>query len=150
MKAARQKTLNDPVKCAAQKAKVSRVLKGRKLSDGHRLKISLATKERYKSPEEHKKTSECKIGERNAQWRGGISSGKYCHKFNEYLRESIRDEFGRKCVICGIAENGQRLDVHHVNFDKAAGCYGKRWNLVPLCRSCHAWTTSHRWQAFVC
>ena len=28
----------------------------------------------------------------NGRWRGGLSFGKYCHKFNDELKEEIREE----------------------------------------------------------
>jgi len=89
-------------------------------------------------------------GPRNHQWRGGLSFLPYCPKWTEKLRESIRDEYGRKCYLCHTteAENKRKLSVHHVNFDKMAGCYGKRWNLLPLCQKCHNQSSNHRFEYF--
>lgn len=88
--------------------------------------------------------AERRLGENNPRWLGGKSFEPYCQKFNEYLKEEIRDAFGRKCFLCGVSENGRKLSVHHINFDKQAGCYGKKWNLIPLCTSCHTKTTNNR------
>jgi hypothetical protein len=148
LQVAQQKIYADPEKGRRRREAIGNQFRGKPLSPAHKEKIARAARERYKNPEAHEVTSRCKRGPKNAQWRGGISDNKYCYKFTRLLRESIREEHGRRCVMCGCHENGQKLDVHHVNFDKSAGCYGKRWNLVPLCRSCHAWTTTHRWQAF--
>lgn len=89
-------------------------------------------------------------GPNNHQWRGGVSYLPYCSKWTEKLRESIRDNFGRKCFICSMNEvgNGRKLSVHHVNFDKMSGCYGKQWNLVALCHKCHTKTTNSRFEYF--
>lgn len=83
-------------------------------------------------------------GDKNPNWRGGVSFGKYCPKFNDSIREEVRNKFYRKCVICGKDEimNKRKLDVHHVDYDKYQGCDGKKWVLVPLCRSCHSKTSS--------
>ena len=82
-------------------------------------------------------------------WRGGISK-VYCEKWTEELRESIREAFGRKCYLCPITEkeNGSKLSVHHINFDKQSGCFGKRWNLVPLCKKHHAKSSNCRFEYF--
>lgn len=91
------------------------------------------------------------IGEKNPRWRGGISFLPYCHKFNKPLKEEIRELFRRKCYICEKTEkeNKKRLDVHHCDFNKQQGCKGNlTWKLLPLCKSCHAWTSHHRHEAF--
>lgn len=88
-------------------------------------------------------------GERSPFWKGGISFGKYCPKFNETLKEEVRRAFGRTCVVCGAhEEEGRRLAVHHVDYNKVQGCKGMRWSLVPLCASCHSKTNSNRWYWF--
>lgn len=87
-------------------------------------------------------------GENHPCWKGGISFEPYCHKFNNALKESIRDEFGRECYICGAKENGIRLHIHHVDYNKNTLCNGKTWGLVPLCQSCHAKTNWDRWYWF--
>ena len=58
------------------------------------------------------------------------------------LKERIRDREGRRCALCGKtkAENGRKLDVHHIDEDKHNLAPE---NLVALCASCHGKT---RWQ----
>jgi uncharacterized protein YifN (PemK superfamily) len=90
-------------------------------------------------------------GDKNSQWRGGISFEPYCVKFNEEFKEYIRSKFGHKCFLCPTtqAENGKKLSVHHVNYNKDCGCDGdKTCNFVPLCKSCHTGTNTNReyWQ----
>ena len=80
-------------------------------------------------------------GERNYRWRGGISKEPYPFTFDKLYKEKIRERDGRRCVLCGTLENGKRLHVHHIDFDKR--------NMNPLmkaslCASCHPWTTGHR------
>lgn len=85
-------------------------------------------------------------GENSPAWKGGKSFEPYCPKFNNELKERIRDSFGRRCIICGKseAENQKRLAVHHVDYDKGQGCHGKSWKLVPLCSGCHTKTNNDR------
>ena len=88
------------------------------------------------------KKSEAFRGEKSYRWKGGISQ-KYCDKFNSILKENVRETFGRKCFLCGVPENGRKLEVHHCDFNKGQGC-GRQWNLVPLCKSCHTKTSHNR------
>jgi hypothetical protein len=96
----------------------------------------------YKHSEE---TCKYKIGANNPNWNGGSSYSPYCPKFNEQLKEEIRSGFNRKCFLCEKTEkdNGKRLDVHHCDYNKGQGC-GLKWNLVPLCHTCHLKTNTNR------
>lgn len=105
-------------------------------------------KNKHLSLNHRKKLSESKIGkvkELSNNWQGGISFEPYCPKFNNKLKEKIREQYNRKCLNCGkdekdnITKTGkhEKLCVHHVDRDKEQGCNGKAWNLIPLCRSCH-------------
>ena len=91
--------------------------------------------------------------ENSHNWKGGISFEPYCIKFNNAYKESIRELFDRKCFLCGNTEedNGRKLDVHHVNYNKECGCDGSKCVCVPLCRSCHMKTNGDRdyWQALI-
>lgn len=82
-------------------------------------------------------------GKLSPAWRGGPVNKGYCPKFNEDLRESVREAFGRRCYLCGKteADDGRRLAVHHVDYMRSQGC-GQRWSLIPLCLVCHAKTTA--------
>lgn len=87
------------------------------------------------------------LAHKNPNWRGGKSFEPYPTTWNFRLREAIRDRDGRSCQICGMAENGKRLAVHHIDYDKKN--IAPR-NLISLCHLCHCKTNSKRdyWQAF--
>lgn len=90
-----------------------------------------------------------KVGANHPNWKGGIAFEPYCYKFNDALKEQIRNAFDRKCVMCGTSESeyitkmknaGKRpckLHVHHIGSNKMQGCNGIKINLVPLCAPCH-------------
>ena len=72
-------------------------------------------------------------GENSYLWCGGISFEPYCKMFNNYLKEQVRIRDNRICQECGKTEkeNGEKLIVHHVHYDKN-NCYP---DLISLCRS---------------
>ena len=83
-----------------------------------------------------------KTGEDHINWKGGVGFAPYCYKFNNKLKESIRERDNRTCQLCGIKENEgrRRLDVHHIHYDKP-NCEP---DLVSLCRSCHTKVNRNR------
>ncbi|MBC8521274.1 MAG: hypothetical protein H8D26_04700 [Methanomicrobia archaeon] len=86
-------------------------------------------------------------GENAPNWQGGISFEPYCEKFNFAFKEYIREKFGRVCFLCGKTEeeNGERLSIHHVNYDKDCLCNDNlTCQFVPLCRSCNAKVNNNR------
>jgi len=90
------------------------------------------------SDERRKKISKSHIGIRtgaeNHFWKGGISFEPYCYKFNNTLREKIRERDNRTCQLCGKKENGHRHAVHHIHYDKP-NCEP---DLITLCMSCNS------------
>ena len=92
-------------------------------------------------------------GEKNGRWKDGISFLPYCEKFDDDLKERVRNFFGRICFICGKTEqeNGRKLSVHHVNYNKMVCCNDVKPLFVPLCISCHAKTNDEResWEEFL-
>jgi hypothetical protein len=83
------------------------------------------------------------VGENHHCWRGGISFEPYPSEFNDRFKCMIRERDGNRCVLCGKTkqEEGRKMCVHHVTYDKD--------NLNPdlkvsLCRSCHGKTNSNR------
>jgi hypothetical protein len=134
----------------SHKKKLSESNKGKKLSEETKRKISEKHKGTLMSEETKRKISISHQGEKSYLWRGGHSFEPYCEKFNRQLKESVRIRFNRVCARCGSDEtrNGERLSCHHINFDKKSGCFGKRWNLIPLCKRCHTWTSCRRGESF--
>jgi len=100
---------------------------------------------KHRSEETRKKISEAKIGENHPNWRGGVSFGKYCKLFNNSFKNSVRNDYHNSCFLCGKTkeEEGRKLDVHHVNYNKDCLC-GSTCEFVPLCRSCHMKTNNNR------
>lgn len=88
-------------------------------------------------------------GEKNYNWKGGISFLPYPFNFNEELKELIRKRDNHTCQLCGKTkeENKQKLSVHHIDYDKD-NLDPK--NLISLCRSCNAKVNRNRkhWTKF--
>jgi hypothetical protein len=128
--------------------KISAALKGVPKSEEHRQKISISGKKRFERLGEREKISvghkgkHC--GNKHYRWKGGLSFEPYCEKFNEDLKERVRGFFGYICILCGTPQNGEKLHVHHVNFDKMVCCDNTKPLFVPLCRSCHSKTNHKR------
>lgn len=87
-----------------------------------------------------------RTGEKNPAWNGGTSFKPYCHKFNKPLKEAIRERDNRTCQKCNAEENGRKLDVHHIHYDKE-NCDP---DLISLCRRCNVIVNSNRkyWEAY--
>ena len=86
-------------------------------------------------------------GKNNPNWQNGASFEPYCEKFNYPFKEYIRNKFNRICFLCPTTEeeNGQRLSVHHVNYDKSCLCNDNlTCQFVPLCRSCNSKVNKNR------
>lgn len=73
------------------------------------------------------------VGEQSMAWKGGVSFIPYCHKFNKKLKEKIRERDNRMCQLCGDKENGRKLSVHHIHYDKE-NCEP---DLISLCHHCN-------------
>jgi hypothetical protein len=89
--------------------------------------------------------AEKKKGSRNPNWNNGSSLEPYGLSFDEQLREAIRERDNRACRICGEKENGRRLAIHHIDYNKNNDEFT---NLLSLCAPCHAATNQKRkyWQ----
>jgi hypothetical protein len=122
-------------KTEEHKDKIRKKLKGRKLPEETCLKMRASRK-----------------GENNPAWRGGISFSPYCPKFNEMFKEKVRAYYNYNCPICGKTQeqNGRRLHVHHVDYNKQTCCDGSKPRFIALCDSCHSKTNHNRdyWRGF--
>lgn len=89
------------------------------------------------------------------EWEGFAIDSPYCPRFNEACRESNREKYGRRCFITGKMESdnitktckARKLSVHHVDMNKAQGCDGHAWKLVPLGVECHGTAHGVIWAA---
>ncbi len=88
--------------------------------------------------EEHK---EHMMGSNNPSWKGGISFLPYCPKFNNELKEMVRNRDNYMCqnpdcsytqleslLLCNM-----KLSVHHIHYDKE-NCEP---DLITLCNKCN-------------
>jgi hypothetical protein len=107
---------------------------GKKFSEETKHKISLAHMGMHHSKETIEKIS----GENGSNWRGGTSYDPYPPEFNHPLKEFIRRRDGYQCQLCYIPQNGRRLDVHHIDYNKLNLKFD---NLISLCNRCHTKTT---------
>lgn len=80
-------------------------------------------------------------GDKNPQWRGGISKLPYSFDFDNDLKLLIRRRDNHVCQMCKVEENGQGHDVHHIDYDKLNS---EKVNLIALCRACHIKTNFDR------
>lgn len=101
---------------------------------------------KHHSEKSKKLMSESRRGEKCSAWRGGISFLPYCSKFDEKFKERVRAFFGRICVECQRTEkeNGQKLTVHHVNYDKMMCCNDTKPLFVAVCRNCNSTANGDR------
>jgi hypothetical protein len=132
------------------KQKISNSLKGNALRKGKhqpesaKERLRIARTGMKASKETKAKMSACRRGEDNPAWNGGISFGKYCPKFNREFKERVRAYFDYKCLGCGTPQNGERLTVHHIQYNKQTCCDDTIPLFAPLCRSCHGQSNFER------
>lgn len=113
-------------------------------SEDARKKNSMALTKAYDNEETRWKPFESRIG---GFWYGNVKHldyipPQYCEKWTPEFKERVRAFFGYKCVKCGEKQNGKKLDVHHVYYNKKACCDNTPRVLVALCHACHSKTTS--------
>jgi hypothetical protein len=75
-------------------------------------------------------------GEKHPMWEGGISRLPYPPGWSKQYRNEVRHAYGCMCPLCfkTTAQNGWRLDVHHIDHNKNNIAIT---NLIPLCKQCH-------------
>ena len=137
------------------KRKISKTLKGRKLSEEHKRRLSEFRKGKPSGmlgkhlSEEHKKNiglgnighwalrgKDCHL------WKGGISFSPYSVDWTETLRRSIRERDNYTCQLCNKIQSDRAHSVHHIDYDKK-NCSPK--NLITLCVSCNTKVNSNRY-----
>jgi len=89
---------------------------------------------------ESRTISESTSGEKNGNWKNGISKQPYCYKFNNAFKEAVRERDNYTCQLCGCEQNGRRLSVHHIHYLKE-DCYP---DVVALCCSCNTRVNANR------
>ena len=98
-----------------------------------------------KDEEAKKKIGLANMGEKCHLWQGGISFEPYSPKFNNYLKEQIRERDNYECQYCHKTheENGKKLMlmIHHIDYNKKNS---NPLNLIALCNSCHSKTNGNR------
>jgi hypothetical protein len=107
---------------------------GKQHTKESKIKIGKSSAGRIPSKETRKKMSLVRCGNKNANWKGGVSLEPYCFEFTQDLKEFIkeRDSFICKNPNCS---NGKHLCVHHIDYNKK-NCILE--NLITLCFSCNS------------
>jgi hypothetical protein len=112
----------------------------------YRKKITEACRRQFDDPE--KRAGHSKLVKKcfeDRQWMGSVKyydGPQYCEKWTPELRERVRAWFGYRCVECGTPQNGKKLSIHHVWFNKKLCCDDSPRSLVALCASCHSKTSN--------
>jgi 5-methylcytosine-specific restriction endonuclease McrA len=121
------------------KKRMSKAQKGRKIT--WKEKISKAHKGKKLSEEHRKKLSEAFKGRKSHLWKGGITNNPYSVDWTRSLRISIRERDKYTCCICGEKQGDKSHSVHHIDYNKL-NCNPD--NLITLCNSCHIKTNGKR------
>lgn len=101
-------------------------------------------KGKHNSPTTEFKKGDSRItGANNWNWKDGISFEPYSSEFNNARKEYVRKRDGHICQLCGKTqeENGRKLSIHHIDYDKK-NCNPK--NLISLCIACNTKVNSNR------
>lgn len=129
------------------KLKISKALKGRKISEEVRRKLSSEYRReknpfygRKHSDETLRKISMKLKGKNNPRWKGGREDYRGPDWWEQRERARKRDNY--TCQICGGKEDGWKLPVHHIISFEEFGLERYREanqlsNLITLCRHCH-------------
>jgi len=135
--------------------KISNSENGKRVTNETKQKLSESLKGVPQSNETRRRRSATRQGIPYDEWESFAIDSPYCPKFNEACKESNREKYGRRCFITGkpeadnITTTGKpcKLSVHHVDMNKAQGCDGHVWKLVPLGMGCHGASHGKVWTA---
>ena len=127
--------------------------RGRKHSEEHKQKISLANRGKIRTEEQRKKYSEALKGHAVAeetkqklrqykgilasQWQNGISFEPYSPEFNKEKKRQVLERDNYTCRNPNCEHKTDSLDIHHIDYDKKNNSLE---NLTTLCDSCHSKT----------
>lgn len=103
---------------------------GRKWSDEVKKKISESNKGKHKN-----------FGERNSNWKNGVSFFPYPVVWNSQLKKKIKERDGDKCQNPECPKSCLTMTIHHIDYVKE-NC-GEE-NLITLCISCNSRANSRR------
>ena len=118
--------------------------KGKTLSKEHKLKVSLSKIGNKLSEETKLKISKKRkqlklaIGSNNPNWKGGITILPYHWTFNKQLKQKIKQRDNYTCQLCFTNKN---LSIHHIDYNKKNS---NENNLITLCRICNPSCNSNR------
>jgi hypothetical protein len=83
-----------------------------------------------------------KTGDKCYNWQGGITKHPYCDVWRDKeYKESIKERDGYKCKNPDCKQDGNKLVIHHIDYDKK-NCHPS--NLITLCNSCNIRANSKR------
>lgn len=165
----RQSALQRPPKSEETRQKISQAMRGerhplfggpgtflnKKHSEATKMRMSLAALGRVVSNESRQKMAKAKagtyLGDKNPNWRGGLSNEPYPLRFNRKFKQLIRLRDGLVCQICGVPQDEclRKLNVHHIDHDKNNIM---PINLISLCNRCHGIVEtqdSGYWQSYL-
>lgn len=141
---------NNPSKRPEVRIKISNKLGGKNhylygkhLTMPHKNSVSIGIQnsekfyESARSEIKRKKLSLTKMGNKNPNWNGGTSRLPYPLEFNEGIKEDIalRDNYTcQKCSKIEKEENGRKLSIHHIDYNKDNCNF---FNLIVLCHTCN-------------
>jgi len=94
-----------------------------------------------RNPDKIEKQSKKVMGSNNPNWKGGLSFEPYSSKFNEELKEKIRERDNYECQYCHKKFKGKKLQIHHIDYNKKNS---SEFNLISLCAYHHGRTNSNR------
>ncbi len=108
-------------------------------------RVSESLKGHVFSVEHRRKIGESNAGEKNYGWLGGVSFLPYAPRFNQRMKEFIKDRDNHCCRLCGATG---KLYIHHIDYVKL-NCDPS--NLISLCLPCHAKTNFNRncWKEYL-